>query len=176
MDKVPGRAAGGPDRRAAERHAHDTWNLPTAARCRATPGWVKDASSGQSCRPSARCRNRSNRVIGVAPAHRAVSEMRDAGVPETQTLAAFIHDAAAAAATANDRTSATSCFSWMKLDGPVTPTWRSVQPDCRAGTRGLQRRYRPAAVHCPGQPFRLLQKRSAIDVAVMQDRPPDAGT
>uniref|UniRef100_UPI0013002591 AAA family ATPase n=1 Tax=Yersinia pestis TaxID=632 RepID=UPI0013002591 len=32
------------------------------------------------------------RVIGVAPTHRAVSEMRDAGVPETQTLAAFIHD------------------------------------------------------------------------------------
>jgi plastocyanin len=111
------------------------------------------------------------RVIGVAPTHRAVSEMRDAGVPESQTLAAFIHD------------------TQQQLRGGEKPDFRNVlflvDESSMVGNADMARAYGLIAGGggravssgdtdqlqsiAPGQPFRLLQKRSAIDVAVMQE-------
>ena len=111
------------------------------------------------------------RVIGVAPTHRAVSEMRDAGVPETQTLAAFIHD------------------TQQQLRGGERPDFSNVlflvDESSMVGNADMAKAYSLIAGGggravssgdtdqlqsiAPGQPFRLLQKRSAIDVAVMQE-------
>jgi len=111
------------------------------------------------------------RVIGVAPTHRAVSEMRDAGVPESQTLAAFIHD------------------TQQQLRGGEKPDFSNVlflvDESSMVGNADMARAYGLIAGGggravssgdtdqlqsiAPGQPFRLLQKRSAIDVAVMQE-------
>ena len=110
-------------------------------------------------------------VIGVAPTHRAVSEMRDAGVPETQTLAAFIHD------------------TQQQLRGGERPDFSNVlflvDESSMVGNADMAKAYSLIAGGggravssgdtdqlqsiAPGQPFRLLQKRSAIDVAVMQE-------
>jgi len=111
------------------------------------------------------------RVIGVAPTHRAVSEMRDAGVPESQTLAAFIHD------------------TQQQLRGGERPDFSNVlflvDESSMVGNADMAKAYGLIAGGggravssgdtdqlqsiAPGQPFRLLQKRSAIDVAVMQE-------
>ncbi len=111
------------------------------------------------------------RVIGVAPTHRAVSEMRDAGVPESQTLAAFIHD------------------TQQQLRGGDKPDFSNVlflvDESSMVGNTDMAKAYSLIAGGggravssgdtdqlqsiAPGQPFRLLQKRSAIDAAVMQE-------
>lgn len=111
------------------------------------------------------------RVIGVAPTHRAVGEMRDAGVPESQTLAAFIHD------------------TQQQLRGGERPDFSNVlfliDESSMVGNADMAKAYSLIAGGggravssgdtdqlqsiAPGQPFRLLQKRSAIDTAVMQE-------
>ncbi|EJK1259059.1 conjugative transfer relaxase/helicase TraI [Salmonella enterica] len=111
------------------------------------------------------------RVIGVAPTHRAVSEMRDAGVPESQTLASFIHD------------------TQQQLRGGEKPDFSNVlflvDESSMIGNTDMARAYSLIAGGggravssgdtdqlqsvSPGQPFRLLQKRSAVDMAVMQE-------
>ena len=111
------------------------------------------------------------RVIGVAPTHRAVSEMRDAGVPETQTLAAFIHD------------------TQQQLRGGERPDFSNVlflvDESSMVGNADMAKAYSLIAGGggravssgdtdqlqsiAPGQPFRLMQQRSAADVAIMKE-------
>ncbi|HFT7758286.1 TPA: MobF family relaxase [Enterobacter hormaechei] len=111
------------------------------------------------------------RVIGVAPTHRAVSEMRDAGVPETQTLAAFIHDTQQQLR-GGERTDFSNVLflvdeSSMVGNADMAKAYSLIAGGGgRAVSSGDTDQLQSIA---PGQPFRLLQKRSAIDVAVMQE-------
>lgn len=111
------------------------------------------------------------RVMGVAPTHRAVSEMRDAGVPETQTLAAFIHDTQQQLRSGDKPDFSNVLFlvdeSSMVGNSDMAKAYSLIAGgDGRAVSSGDTDQLQSIA---PGQPFRLLQKRSAIDVAVMQE-------
>ena len=111
------------------------------------------------------------RVIGVAPTHRAVGEMRDAGVPETQTLAAFIHDTQQQLRSGDRPDFSNVLFlideSSMVGNADMAKAYSLIAGGGgRAVSSGDTDQLQSIA---PGQPFRLLQKRSAIDVAVMQE-------
>lgn len=111
------------------------------------------------------------RVIGVAPTHRAVSEMRDAGVPESQTLAAFIHDTQQQLRGGERPDFSNVLFlvdeSSMVGNADMAKAYSLIAGGGgRAVSSGDTDQLQPIA---PGQPFRLLQKRSAIDTAVMQE-------
>ncbi|MRT06037.1 conjugative transfer relaxase/helicase TraI [Ewingella americana] len=111
------------------------------------------------------------RVIGVAPTHRAVSEMRDAGVPETQTLAAFIHDTQQQIRGGEKTDFSNVLFlvdeSSMVGNADMAKAYSLIAGGGgRAVSSGDTDQLQSIA---PGQPFRLLQKRSAIDMTVMQE-------
>lgn len=111
------------------------------------------------------------RVIGVAPTHRAVSEMRDAGVPESQTLAAFIHDTQQQLRGGERPDFSNVLFlvdeSSMVGNADMAKAYSLIAGGGgRAVSSGDTDQLQPIA---PGQPFRLLQKRSAIDASVMQE-------
>ncbi|NCG53664.1 conjugative transfer relaxase/helicase TraI [Serratia fonticola] len=115
-------------------------------------------------------REQQPRVVGLAPTHRAVGEMQSAGV-QAQTLASFLHE--------EDR----------KLIAGETPDYRNtlfvLDEGSMVGNRDMARAYALIAAGdgravisgdvaqlqpiSPGQPFKLQQGRSAIDMAVMKD-------
>lgn len=110
------------------------------------------------------------RVIGLGPTHRAVGEMRSAGV-EAQTLASFLHDTQM-----QQRSGAAPDFS---------NTLFLLDESSMVGNTDMARAYALIAAGggravasgdtdqlqaiAPGQPFRLQQTRSAADVAIMKE-------
>lgn len=115
-------------------------------------------------------REQQPRVVGLAPTHQAVGEMQSAGV-QAQTLASFLHE--------EDR----------KLIAGETPDYRNtlfvLDEGSMVGNRDMARAYALIAGGdgravtsgdkdqlqsiASGQPFKLQQGRSAIDMAVMKD-------
>ncbi|EBV3279288.1 conjugal transfer nickase/helicase TraI [Salmonella enterica subsp. enterica serovar Wangata] len=110
------------------------------------------------------------RVVGLGPTHRAVGEMRSAGV-EAQTLASFLHDTQL-----QQRSGETPDFS---------NTLFLLDESSMVGNTDMARAYALIAAGggravasgdtdqlqaiAPGQPFRLQQARSAADVAIMKE-------
>ncbi|EAA8845813.1 conjugative transfer relaxase/helicase TraI [Salmonella enterica subsp. enterica] len=110
------------------------------------------------------------RVVGLGPTHRAVGEMRSAGV-EAQTLASFLHDTQL-----QQRSGAAPDFS---------NTLFLLDESSMVGNTDMARAYALIAAGggravasgdtdqlqaiAPGQPFRLQQTRSAADVAIMKE-------
>ncbi|PVZ84203.1 conjugative transfer relaxase/helicase TraI [Serratia sp. S1B] len=115
-------------------------------------------------------REQQPKVVGLAPTHRAVGEMQSAGV-QAQTLASFLHE--------EDR----------KVIAGETPDYRNtlfvLDEGSMVGNRDMARAYALIAAGdgravisgdvaqlqpiSPGQPFKLQQGRSAIDMAVMKE-------
>ncbi|EBR8158635.1 conjugative transfer relaxase/helicase TraI [Salmonella enterica subsp. enterica serovar Newport] len=110
------------------------------------------------------------RVVGLGPTHRAVGEMRSAGV-EAQTLASFLHDT-----------------QLQQRSGEVPDFSRTLfllDESSMVGNTDMARAYALIAAGggravasgdadqlqaiAPGQPFRLQQTRSAADVAIMKE-------
>ncbi|HAP2181362.1 TPA: conjugative transfer relaxase/helicase TraI [Escherichia coli] len=109
-------------------------------------------------------------VIGLGPTHRAVHEMREAGV-EARTLASFLSETRQA------------------IQAGETPDFRNVlfltDESSMVGNRDMAELYQLVAAGggrmvssgdtaqlqavSTGQPFRLVQQRSAIDTVVMQE-------
>lgn len=109
-------------------------------------------------------------VIGLGPTHRAVHEMREAGV-EARTLASFLSETRQA------------------IQAGETPDFRNVlfltDESSMVGNRDMAELYQMVAAGggrmvssgdtaqlqaiSTGQPFRLVQQRSAIDTVVMQE-------
>ncbi|WP_338628758.1 conjugative transfer relaxase/helicase TraI [Enterobacter sp. JJBC] len=109
-------------------------------------------------------------VIGLGPTHRAVHEMREAGV-EARTLASFLSE------------------TRLAIQAGETPDFRNVlfltDESSMVGNRDMAELYQLVAagggrmVSCgdtaqlqaisTGLPFRLVQQRSAIDTVVMQE-------
>ncbi|OKS95565.1 conjugative transfer relaxase/helicase TraI [Escherichia coli] len=109
-------------------------------------------------------------VIGLGPTHRAVHEMREAGV-EARTLASFLSEPRQA------------------IQAGETPDFRNVlfltDESSMVGNRDMAELYQLVAAGggrmvssgdtaqlqavSTGQPFRLVQQRSAIDTVVMQE-------
>ncbi|MGK2772046.1 conjugative transfer relaxase/helicase TraI, partial [Escherichia coli] len=110
------------------------------------------------------------RVVGLGPTHRAVGEMRSAGV-DAQTLASFLHDTQLL-----QRSGETPDFS---------NTLFLLDESSMVGNTDMARAYALIAAGggravasgdtdqlqaiAPGQPFRLQQTRSAADVAIMKE-------
>ncbi|EOW3324670.1 conjugative transfer relaxase/helicase TraI, partial [Escherichia coli] len=110
------------------------------------------------------------RVVGLGPTHRAVGEMRSAGV-DAQTLASFLHDTQL-----QQRSGETPDFS---------NTLFLLDESSMVGNTDMARAYALIAAGGgravasgdtdqlqaiePGQPFRLQQTRSAADVAIMKE-------
>lgn len=110
------------------------------------------------------------RVVGLGPTHRAVGEMRSAGV-EAQTLASFLHDTQL-----QQRSGETPDFS---------NTLFLLDESSMVGNTDMARAYALIAAGggravasgdtdqlqaiATGQPFRLQQTRSAADVAIMKE-------
>lgn len=109
-------------------------------------------------------------VIGLGPTHRAVHEMREAGV-DARTLASFLSETRQA------------------IQAGETPDFRNVlfltDESSMVGNRDMAELYQLVAIGggrmvssgdtaqlqavSTGQPFRLVQQRSAIDTVVMQE-------
>lgn len=109
-------------------------------------------------------------VIGLGPTHRAVHEMREAGV-DARTLASFLSETRQA------------------IQAGETPAFRNVlfltDESSMVGNRDMAELYQLVAAGggrmvssgdtaqlqaiTTGQPFRLVQQRSAIDTVVMQE-------
>lgn len=109
-------------------------------------------------------------VIGLGPTHRAVHEMREAGV-EARTLASFLSE------------------TRLAIQAGETPDFRNVlfltDESSMVGNRDMAELYQLVAAGggrmvssgdtaqlqaiSTGLPFRLVQQRSAIDTVVMQD-------
>uniref|UniRef100_UPI00208F154F conjugative transfer relaxase/helicase TraI n=1 Tax=Escherichia coli TaxID=562 RepID=UPI00208F154F len=110
------------------------------------------------------------RLVGLGPTHRAVGEMRSAGV-DAQTLASFLHDTQL-----QQRSGETPDFS---------NTLFLLDESSMVGNTDMARAYALIAAGggravasgdtdqlqaiAPGQPFRLQQTRSAADVAIMKE-------
>ncbi|EMD1227787.1 conjugative transfer relaxase/helicase TraI [Salmonella enterica] len=109
-------------------------------------------------------------VIGLGPTHRAVHEMREAGV-DARTLASFLSE------------------TRLAIQGGETPDFRNVlfltDESSMAGNRDMAELYQLVAAGggrmvssgdtaqlqaiSTGLPFRLVQQRSAIDTVVMRE-------
>jgi len=110
------------------------------------------------------------RVIGLGPTHRAVGEMQSAGV-DAQTTASFLHDAQL-----QQRNGQTPDFSntLFLLDESsmvgLADTAKAVSLIAAGGGRAVfSGDTDQLQAIAPGQPFRLMQQRSAADVAIMKE-------
>lgn len=110
------------------------------------------------------------RVTGLGPTHRAVGEMQGAGV-EAQTTASFLHDTQRL-----QRNGQTPDFSntLFLLDESsmvgLTDTAKALSLIAAGGGRAvLSGDTDQLQSIAPGQPFRLMQQRSAADVAIMKE-------
>lgn len=109
-------------------------------------------------------------VIGLGPTHRAVGEMQSAGVP-AQTAASFLSE------------TSQRILAGEKVD--FSKTLFVIDEGSMFGNRDMEKAYRliaegggravtsgdvdQLAAIDSGQPFKLMQQRSAIDIAVMKD-------
>ncbi|MGR7358734.1 conjugative transfer relaxase/helicase TraI [Klebsiella aerogenes] len=110
------------------------------------------------------------RVIGLGPTHRAVGEMQSAGV-DAQTTASFLHDTQL-----QQRNGQTQNFSntLFLLDESsmvgLADTAKALSLIAAGGGRAvLSGDTDQLQSISPGQPFRLMQQRSAADVAIMKE-------
>lgn len=109
-------------------------------------------------------------VVGLAPTHRAVSEMQSVGV-KAQTIASFLMDTERRQQTGETLDFSGTLFlideSSMVGNKDMADTLTRI---AGAGGRGVlsgdSLQLQPVA---SGAPFTLMQQRSAIDVAVMKD-------
>lgn len=109
-------------------------------------------------------------VIGLAPTHRAVKEMRDVGI-EAQTLKSFVVDWQQRTAAGEDVRYAKTLFL---IDESSMLGNQDTAAAYQAITRGEGRAVPvgdTGQLQSPesGAPFTLMQERSAIDVAVMNE-------
>ena len=110
------------------------------------------------------------RVIGLGPTHRAVGEMRGAGL-DAQTLASFLYDTAQQQRQGETPDYRNTVFvvdeSSMLGNTDMAKTYALIAAGGgRAVFSGDSDQLQPIA---PGQPFKLQQRRSAVDVAIMQE-------
>ncbi|HGV9240608.1 TPA: conjugative transfer relaxase/helicase TraI [Klebsiella aerogenes] len=110
------------------------------------------------------------RVTGLGPTHRAVGEMQSAGV-DAQTTASFLHDTQL-----QQRNGQTQDFSntLFLLDESsmvgLADTAKALSLIAAGGGRAvLSGDTDQLQSISPGQPFRLMQQRSAADVAIMKE-------
>ncbi len=171
MERVPGELMEKTDIRTACRHPHDTGNV------RPFHGGAGYAGVGKTTQFRAVMSavnmlpaSERPRVVGLGPTHRAVGEMRSAGV-DAQTLASFLHDTQL-----QQRSGETPDFS---------NTLFLLDESSMVGNTDMARAYALIAAGggravasgdtdqlqaiAPGQPFRLQQTRSAADVAIMKE-------
>lgn len=109
-------------------------------------------------------------VVGLAPTHRAVHEMQAAGV-EAKTLASFLHEESQKAATGERLDYRNTLFvvdeGSMIGNSDMAKAYSLIAAgQGRAVISGDEAQLQPIS---PGQPFKLQQGRSPIDVAVMKD-------
>ncbi|SQK18288.1 MobF family relaxase [Escherichia coli] len=110
------------------------------------------------------------RVVGLGPTHRAVGEMRSAGV-DAQTLASFLHDTQLQQRSGETPDFSNTLFlldeSSMVGNTDMARAYALIAAgDGRAVASGDTDQLQAIA---PGQPFRLQQTRSAADVAIMKE-------
>ncbi|WP_159282797.1 conjugative transfer relaxase/helicase TraI, partial [Rahnella variigena] len=109
-------------------------------------------------------------VIGLAPTHRAVHEMQSVGV-QAQTLASFLSEERQKNLAGEKTDYGNTLFlvdeSSMVGNRDMAEFYQRIaDTGGRAINSGDVAQLQPVE---PGQPFRLLQSRSPIDTAVMQD-------
>ncbi len=110
------------------------------------------------------------RVIGLAPTHRAVGEMQSAGV-DARTTASFLHDTQLLQRNGQTPDFSNTLFlldesSMVGLADMAKAHSLIVAGGGRAVSSGDNDQLQPIA---PGQPFRLMQQRSAADIAIMKE-------
>ncbi|EJC3639250.1 conjugative transfer relaxase/helicase TraI [Salmonella enterica] len=110
------------------------------------------------------------RVVGLGPTHRAVGEMRSAGV-DAQTLASFLHDTQMQQRSGEMPDFSNTLFlldeSSMVGNTDMARAYALIAAGGgRAVASGDTDQLQAIA---PGQPFRLQQMRSAADVAIMKE-------
>lgn len=110
------------------------------------------------------------RVVGLGPTHRAVGEMLAAGV-DAQTTASFLHDTQLLTRAGQTPDFSNTLFlldesSMLGLSDTAKAMSLIVAGGGRAVSSGDTDQLQSIA---PGQPFRLMQQRSAADVAIMQE-------
>lgn len=113
---------------------------------------------------------RRPKVVGLGPTHRAVGEMRSAGL-DAQTLASFLYDTAQQQRQGETPDYRNTVFvvdeSSMLGNTDMAKTYALIAAGGgRAVFSGDHDQLQPIA---PGQPFKLQQRRSAADVAIMQE-------
>lgn len=109
-------------------------------------------------------------MVGLAPTHRAVSEMQGVGV-KAQTIASFLMDTERRQQSGEQLNFSNTLFlideSSMVGNRDMADTLaRIAAAGGRAVLSGDSLQLQPVA---SGAPFTLMQQRSAIDVAVMKD-------
>ncbi|MHB4995834.1 AAA family ATPase, partial [Klebsiella pneumoniae] len=110
------------------------------------------------------------RVIGLAPTHRAVGEMQSAGV-DARTTASFLHDTQLLQRNGQTPDFSNTLFlldesSMVGLADMAKAHSLIVAGGGQAVSSGDNDQLQPIA---PGQPFRLMQQRSAADIAIMKE-------
>jgi ATP-dependent exoDNAse (exonuclease V) alpha subunit len=109
------------------------------------------------------------RVIGLAPTHRAVGEMQSAGVERARRRRSST-TRSCCSAMARHPISATPCSCSTRALVGLADMAKAhsliVAGGGRAVSSGDNDQLQPIA---PGQPFRLMQQRSAADVAIMKE-------
>lgn len=109
-------------------------------------------------------------VIGLGPTHRAVKEMRGAGVP-AQTLASFLSEHRQALLSDEKPDFSNTLFLTDESSMIGNRDMAELHQIVAAGhgrmvSSGDEAQLQPIAA---GTPFRLMQQRSAADVAIMQE-------
>ncbi|PLI52421.1 conjugative transfer relaxase/helicase TraI [Klebsiella pneumoniae] len=110
------------------------------------------------------------RVIGLGPTHRAVGEMQSAGV-DAQTTASFLHDTQLQQRNGQtpDFSNTLSLLDESSMVG-LADTAKALSLIAAGGGRAvLSGDTDQLQSIAPGQPFRLMQQRSAADVAIMKE-------
>lgn len=110
------------------------------------------------------------KVIGLAPTHRAVHEMQEAGV-RSQTLASFLSEERQKGLAGEKPDYSKTLFlldeQSMVGNRDMAEIYRMISHgEGRAISSGDTAQLKAID---PGQPFKLIQQRSAIDTAVMKD-------
>ncbi|WP_205411433.1 conjugative transfer relaxase/helicase TraI [Candidatus Fukatsuia symbiotica] len=114
--------------------------------------------------------NQRPQMMGLAPTHRAVHEMQGAGIC-SQTLASFLSEARqqALAGEAPDYHNTVFIIDESSMIGnrDMAELYQQIsRGHGRAISSGDSAQLQAIA---PGQPFKLMQQRSAIDIAIMKD-------
>lgn len=114
--------------------------------------------------------NQRPEVVGLAPTHRAVEEMKNVGV-RAQTLESFIWEDRQARMNGEKPDYSHTLFlideaSMVGNRGMSEAYQAIVTGSGRAITSGDDAQLRSIE---PGQPFRLMQQRSAVDTAIMKE-------